>query len=535
MSTPVPTSTKPAEASDSSEVIAAIASEPQPEQPAAKVGDDTARTAGRGGLAVAAAKIYFIIVGLVQQTLLARILGAEGYGALSRVLAFANVANNVVITSGVQGASRTVAAASAGQDAVAQRGVLKIHLGMALPLGALFFVIAPEIARRVGAEHVITPIRMMSLVVLGYTIYSPLIGALNGHRRFVAQASLDALYATLRTIGLIGGGWLMTKQGNGPMGSIAGFVVAALVIVPIAASVSGVGASGEAGKPKLSAYLVFIGPLALGQFFLNALMQSDIILLGYFAGQAGDTAAADTQVAIYRACQLFSFLPYQLLVSITFILFPMLAKAQADGDSAAIATYVRTGMRLAMLFGGAMIAVIVGLAPQVLHLTFKPEIAEPGGETLRMLSLGQGAFALLGIEAAVLSSLRREVWTMVLNAVATAMVAVICFVIVPGELIHGPMTLRVAIATSTALFGALTIGSILVKRAAGALVAPLSALRIGAAFALSAVAGSFLPNLGKVVTLVEAAAVGVVYLVLLVVSGEIGKDDLAMIKRVAKR
>ena len=124
---------------------------------------------------------------------------------------------------------------------------------------------------------------------------------------------------------------------------------------------------------------------------------------------------------------------------------------------------------------------------------------------------------------------------MVLNALATALVAAICFVIVPGDLVHGPMTLRVAAATATALFCALGIGSFLVKRASGALVAPLSVIRIGGAFALAAVAGSFLPNLGKVVTLVEAAAVGVVYLVLLLVSGELGKDDLAIIKRVARR
>ena len=46
---------------------------------------EVTRSAGRGGLAVAFAKIYFIVVGLVQQIALPRILGLDGYGALASV------------------------------------------------------------------------------------------------------------------------------------------------------------------------------------------------------------------------------------------------------------------------------------------------------------------------------------------------------------------------------------------------------------------------------------------------------------------
>ena len=56
-------------------------------------------------------------------------LGAEGYGAFSRVLAIANVADNVVITSSIQGTCRTVAEATHEEEAGAQRGALRIHAG----------------------------------------------------------------------------------------------------------------------------------------------------------------------------------------------------------------------------------------------------------------------------------------------------------------------------------------------------------------------------------------------------------------------
>ena len=41
--------------------------------------------------------------------------------------------------------------------------------------------------------------------------------------------------------------------------------------------------------------------------------------------------AANEWVAVYRACQLFAFLPYQLLFSVTQVLFPMLARAKTGG------------------------------------------------------------------------------------------------------------------------------------------------------------------------------------------------------------
>ena len=71
--------------------------------------DDSARTAGRGGLAITFAKVYFILQGLVQQVLLPRVLGLDGYGALSSVLGAASIAYNPIVTTSIQGVSRAVA------------------------------------------------------------------------------------------------------------------------------------------------------------------------------------------------------------------------------------------------------------------------------------------------------------------------------------------------------------------------------------------------------------------------------------------
>ncbi len=525
---------------------------PQAGPPPAPPADDAARTAGRGGVAVAGAKLYFLLIGLVQQTLLPQtwVLGVEGYGALSRVLAITNVANNVVTGAGIQGASRAVAQAPPGERAGVERGLVRLHATLALPLALLVAALGPLVAERTGGGHVAGLVRATALVVLAYALYTPVVGVLNGRRQFTRQAALDVTYATMRTLGLVGGAWALGRAGgSAAAGSVGGFVLAAALIVPLAFVVAKLvpgrgGAAGAAGRLAPGPYLAFLAPLALGQLFLNALMQADITLLGYFssraaaaAGLAGAdaVAAADRSVAVYRACQLFSFLPYQLLFAITFILFPMLAKAQGEGDREAVARYVRTGVRLACLLVGAMVSVTFGLAPQLLRLVFPPDISEHGGEALRLLALGQGAFALFGVQTTVLSSVHRERWTLALNGAATLVVIGLSFLLVPGAAVGAPIAARSALATALAMAVAFSAGAAAVVRATGALVRPLSALRALAAFALAAFVGTRLPQGGKALTLASAAAVGLVYLVALVASRELGAGDLALVRRVLGR
>ena len=71
--------------------------------------EDATRAAGRGGLAVAFAKIYFIVVGLVQQIALPRLLGLDGYGALASVLSISGITYNPVTTTSIQSVSHAVA------------------------------------------------------------------------------------------------------------------------------------------------------------------------------------------------------------------------------------------------------------------------------------------------------------------------------------------------------------------------------------------------------------------------------------------
>ena len=507
---------------------------------------DTARAAGRGGVAVLGAKAFFILAGLLQQALLPRAIGLAGYGALSRIFAVANVVNNVLVASATQGVSRAVARAREHHDE-ALRAALRVHLVVAVVAALVFALAAPLVASFEGASYIAGPLAAMGGVVACYGVYAAFIGALNGTAQFTKQAALDVTFAILRTAGLVGLGWLFVRRGeSGVLGSTLGFVAAAACIVPLGARWAGFGRQAQtklADVPAPREYLVALAPLAIAQLFTNALMQIDITLLGRFLshstpeGLAGADAArtADEWVAVYRACQLFAFLPYQLLFSVTQILFPLVARAHGEGNAGQVKAYVARGARIGAIACGLMVAVVAAMPGSLLAFAFPPLVADRGASSLRILALGQGAFAMLGLAATVLISLGKERNAAGITLAALLLVGGGCFGIVPARAFGEAQLLATATATSLALVVGLGLAAARVKQVAGAFIPAATALRIGGALAVAVFVGMRLPRAGKILAPIEAAAIGALYLFVLLVTREIGAKDTDLVRSLLGR
>lgn len=500
---------------------------------------EVAKTAGRGGLAIAGAKLYFMVAGLAQQILLKHILGLQTYGALGRVQGLASIIYNPIIATDVQGVSRAISGAPDDAKGATQRRVLGIHAALIVPFALGFFVAAPWTASLIGAPHLTVGLRIVAAVMLFYGLYTPFVGVINGQRRFTLQAGLDVIAATLRTVGLLGGAWYFTARGHGLEGALGGFTVSAAMMALIALPLAGLGRRGE-GAPSIGEHLAFIAPLFGGQLALNFLFQSELQLLGRFAADAAiaqglGPEAADTLAGAYRNAQLFCFLPYQLLLSVTFVLFPLLATAHRDDDREAVARYVQTGVRLAMIIAGAMVSVTAGIPGGLLNLVFGADSAALAARPMFVLALGQGAFAIFGILATVLTSIKHERMSALLTTAALALVAGLCFVLVRGQPYGPELLMRTAIASGCGLVVATALAALQVKRAAGAVVPLLTALRVPAALAVAIAFARVLPAPGKLMTLVYAPVIALVFVAVLVITRELGREDLAIIARVAGR
>lgn len=513
--------------------------ERQPENGAAE-----GQNAGRGGIAILFAKVFFILTGLVQQALLSRVIGQDGYGALSRVLAAANIPNNVVVSGSIQAMSRTVSQ-SGKDDQAAFRAAMRVHVPLALFLGGAFAMAAPFYASFQGTREITLPLVVMAVVLTIYSVYAPMVGAINGRRKFLRQATLDITAATLRTVGLAGAGYVFLRRGlDGTLGATSGAAVAIGCVLPLALMFSQALRRPRAGSTyafDARAYLIALLPLALIQLGTNVLMQVDIMLLGSFLSKASQTTglanpgkAANEWVGVYRSCQLFAFLPYQLLVSITQVLFPMVAKAHADKDAAGVRAYVERGARIGVIAGGLMVGVIVAIPGPIIGILYPAEMAERGATTLRILACGQGLFALMGIAMTVLASLGRERLGAFISAGAIVVSMIALYTFARPQPFGEGQLIGTAIGTSIALAVAFVAAAYAVRRLAGSFIPWLTAARVAFAVGLLVAVGDRIPHGGKLLTIVTAAGLGALYLVALVVTRELTREDAKLLRTLRK-
>ncbi len=493
-----------------------------------------AQQAGRGGIALSLAKLYFLALGLLQQILLTWLL-SDGYGALRGALSPASITYNPLVTAGVQGMSRAVSRVDEPDRPAVIRLGITIHLGVSIVVGGGFLLVAPLLGSLLNSEYLVPSFRILGLIVFAYGMYAPLVGVLNGLRRFTAQASLDMLAATLRTVGLFGGAWLLLGRGNiaAVEGASWGAGAAAALMFLVALVLVGIG---RAGKSKVSVadHLGFIGPVLVAQVFLNLLSQADTNTLRGFATRAAESAghepqAADLLVGAYSAGQLFALLPFQLLMGITFILFPMLASAHSRGEHQAVKRIALQGTRIAMLVVGLVVSISSGISESLLRLVFPGNFADHGATSMQILTLGLGAFALFGVFTTVLNSLGRQWFTFGLTVLALLAVVGCNWLMVRGTPFGDDLLNYTALSTSVGITLATLAAGVVLKRTAGAAIAPLSLLRTAGISAVLIIAARQLPAVGPVLTVLTSAAIAGAYVLLLILTRELGRADLDMV------
>ena len=114
--------------------------------------ENVGRRTGRGGLAVTAAKIYFILTGLAQQVVLKAVLGLPAYGALSSALGGASIVYNPLVAASIQGVSHAVAtSAEHGQASALRRVLADMH-----PTEAMELVLNRMRKTRTNAEFLLS-------------------------------------------------------------------------------------------------------------------------------------------------------------------------------------------------------------------------------------------------------------------------------------------------------------------------------------------------------------------------------------------
>jgi stage V sporulation protein B len=238
-------------------------------------------------------------------------------------------------------------------------------------------------------------------------------------------------------------------------------------------------------------------------------------------------------VGFYRAAQTFAFVPYQLILSVAFVIFPMVSEATSLGREDHARSYIQGALRFSLLVLLAIAAPIAGASESVLRLVY-PASYLAGGSALAVLSLGMVCFALFVIGATIMSGAGRPGVAATIASVAVVIVlgANVAFVRWAGV---GDHTL-VAAASGTTLGTVLALIAIgvAVYLRFGAFIAPLTAVRSLVAAACGFGVARALIGESKLAALIALVAGGLCYVAVLIATRELGRAELAAIERVVR-
>jgi stage V sporulation protein B len=496
-------------------------------------------SAGRGLIFITAAKLWFMVAAYVVQFALPRALGSPArYGVWVVVLSILNPLNNVIITGTIQGVSKFISEDESRRSAVTRAALkLQAFIGGGTALG--LFALAPAIA---WFEHdaTLTPfLRLSAGVVLGYAFYAVFVGAANGAHQFHKQAGLDFTFATLRTLLVVGGAAVT----HSALASVGGFAAAAFVIVVIAALLVGLGEPPKAGEPFPTAQLArFFGGLCFYLLIINLMMFVDGLLLKRLVaewaarrGAADPSLLANEQAGFYGAVQNVARIPYQLILAVTFVIFPLMSRATFEGDVGKTRGYVRSTMRYSLLVAALMGAVLSARPAAVMRLFYKPEYAV-GAPALAALVAGYVFFSLFNIAGTIINGSGRTSPTTVIGSLTLLVATVANWVAIRLALAAGADPLfYAALATAAAMLIGVVLSGFYLQGAFGASLPATSVVRVALSYAATAAAGwawtraGILP--GKIGTLISCAFCGVVFVATAMLSGELRLADLKQLRR----
>jgi stage V sporulation protein B len=488
-----------------------------------------ARTVGRGVLFIGAAKVFFMLSGSVQRFLLAAIVpSAADLGDFGTVNSFLNIPNNTVVQGTIQGVSKLTAEDDARAGAV-QRAGLRLGAGLGLLIALLLFVGAPFIADLYKTPRLSLYFRIAAVIPLAYAIYAVFVGSANGLRRFRTQSGFDVTFSTMKTVLLLALAFVWSVGG-----AFVGFAAAAVAIVIIASRVMRLPASGE--PFPMRRITAFMGTVVVYTAVLNYTLNADTLLLRLVALSApGVTAtAAATVTGIYEALRTFALLPYQMLLVVTFVIFPLVSRATFAEDRDATRAYVSQTMRYAIILAGLM-GIVLAARPSALFGTIYKAEYHAGAAALPILATAHCCLALLSVACSILNAAGRATASLALMIMTAAIVSAGIAIGVPRAEPGAPMLVAAATATAVATVSGLVAALIVLRARLGAMPPPATMVRVALALLAGVVAARLVPGHGKIVGFAVMALTAVTYVAVLVVTREFGPEDRAKLARMLRR
>ncbi|HEX5733895.1 MAG TPA: oligosaccharide flippase family protein [Blastocatellia bacterium] len=481
---------------------------------------DVARTAGRGTIYITLAKIWFMVSGYAIHFILSRLMSEEQYGLYNVAVYTVSIVNAVIITGTYQTVSKYISQEPEKADAVKSKALkLQTVVGGGASLG--FFLLAPMIADSLNDPRLADYLRLASLITLSYSFYAVFTGYFNGLKKFFTQAAIDITYSTLKLAFIIVLVWI----GLGVEGGIGGFALAAASVLAISAILARSGKRG--GEVRASDLLKFQGYLLGFTLVLNLLQKVDLMLVK--ALSSPDAFQTSVNSAHYTAAANISNITYQIIISITFVIFPLVSEATFADDRKRTQGYISGTVRYSLMIM-ALVATLFSANSTEIIRVFYPEKYLPGAAPLSVLAFGMLLFGLLYVLTTIISASGNPKVSLMIGVLTLGASASLNYILIPPYGLRGAAT-----ATTAAMLIGVVAASVYLLLKYRVLISPISALRIAGCAGLVYALSIFYSPSSIALVIAQLVVLSILYLGLLLVTRELGRSDMSAIKRIIRR
>ena len=496
--------------------------------------DETAQI-GRGALYLTMTKLYFIVGSYAIYFGLPRLGGIRGdalFADYKKVGALLSVIGTVLVMGTTQAIARFVGKEPHKARGIARRGLM-LQMGFGALIAGGYFLIAPLIARD---DALVDAIRISALIPFVYAMYSVFMGTLNGEKRFAEQALMDGGFTTLKIVCVLG----FVAVFQTAAGGYAGFAVAACAVFVSSGLIVRRGHRSKdldiGADPSGKSLFLFQIQTVGFMLVVQSIVQLDIWYVGWWGGwdemlPEGQTLTqAQAAGALYGSAQLFSQISYAVVISLTFVLFPLISGL--GEDVAAARRYVREAVRYALIMVVGVAAVLTAAPANTLDLLLRSfsqarELVPGGEEALRWLGLGYVSFSVLFVLCAVLNAAGRPRQSILLMLIVLCVQVGLGYLWLPQHGIVGQ-----GVAGLVGMSVGLAVGLWFMARWIGNVFPIATCVRVLIAGAAVYAIGMLWHPDGKMITLVRCVACGALYLLLVVVMREFQKADLEKFRKV---
>ncbi len=475
------------------------------------------QSVGEGTAWLMASVIVSVFSSYILHLGLAHFLGVEGYGTFGVLLSLYLI-NDAVLNVGVPRAvSKFISEARQKFWPIAKTS-FKIQLLLSLLFSMLYVVFAKFLSTMLKDPSLANYVIFLGIMMVPLSFFSLLLsGYLNGLRLFREQAVIKTIFPILRTglaLLLVWAGW-----------GIWGVLIAFLISIFIGLTMSYYYLRWQkkdlaAASADTNTILKFAFPL-MGAVLAMALLRNINIL--FIKSFLVDNAL----VALYTAAFTLSNVSYLVFTALPLAITPAVSRAVSDNNTALVQKYISSSLRYALLLLLPLSALIAATAAHLLSWLY-PSSYVQAGPLLVILIFGSTFLVLFSTLLSIITAGGKPIIELFFSVLFLGLLILLNFILIPRYGLLGSAYAQ----TGTAFIA--FIGAVLFVYSKYKMLLPFSSvIKMAIASIAVYVLGSLWQYSG-VFLLVNYAVLGLLYVLLLFLFGELRGEDWQLVKKVLR-